>query len=183
MNFITKLALKRQLKKWGYSAERGFVPFSKVRRAIVLFDVQDAEFDECQRVAGEYFKEKGIEMKPFFLDMGKHGKDDIIVTGVKTTILRRNLSFCGTLPAGMIEEVRSSEADLCICLAHSDCTAVRSFLGIVRAPFCIGVMDYTGAPYSFVLSPAENGKDSVQVNFHDSLRCLRSICDYIEKIV
>ncbi len=183
MGFITNLALKRQIKKYGYPAQRGFVPFSQLRRAIVLFDVQDAEFDECQRVVGEYFKEKGIEMKPFFLDMGKHGKDDIIVTGVKTTILRRNLSFCGTLPEGMIEEIRSTRAELCICLAHSDCTAVRSFLGIVPVPFCIGVMDYPLSPYSFILSCAESEKDSVQVNFHDSLRCFRSICEYLEKIV
>ncbi len=182
MGFITHLALKHQLKKHGFTGQRGFVPFGQIRRATVLFDVQDAEFDECQRVVGEYFKGKGIEMKPFFLDMGKHGKDDIIVTGVKTTILRRNLSLFGTLPEAMVQEVKDSPADLCICLVHSDCTAVRCFLGIVSAPFCIGMKDYEGSPFNIVMTPPPPGENP-QVNFHDSINCFRSITNYLERVV
>lgn len=181
MGIFTTLAIKHQLKKFGYGAEHIFVPLSGVRRAIVLFDVEDAQLDECQKIASEFFSGAGIAYKPFFLDMGKHGKDDIITTGVKTTILRRNLAFCGTLPGEIIGELQSEPAELYICLTDRDCPAVRCFNGIVPATFCIGRRDYPGSPFSMIFSTPE--EDNIQVNFHDSTKCLQNMLEYLKKIV
>ncbi len=182
MGFVTNLAVRHQLKKYGFRGEHAFVPLTRVKQAVVLFDVEDVEFDECQRIATEYFASRGIEMKPFFLDMGKHDKDEIIVTGVKTTILKRNLAFCGTLPAEIVEELKASPAELYICLADRDCPAVRCFSGIVPARFCIGRRDYEGAPFGMTFTtPAQ--ADSIQVNFHDSAKCLSSILEYLPMVV
>ena len=182
MGFITNLAVKHQLKKHGFREEHAFVPLSRVRQAVILFDVEDVEFDECQKIATEYFTTLGIEMKPFFLDMGKHDKDEIIVTGVKTTILKRNLAFCGTLPDEIIGELKAITAELYICLVDRDCPAVRCFSGIVPAKFCIGRRDYEGSPFGMTFTtPAQ--ADSIQVNFHDSAKCLRSILEYLPMVV
>lgn len=181
MGFITNLAVRHQLKRHGYTGEHGFVPMSEVERVIVLFDVEDVEFAECQKIAGDFFAEAGIEFRPFFLDMSRHDKDEIIVTGVKTTILKRNLAFGGTLPQEIIGELEAEPAGLFICLVDNCCPAVRCFSGIVPAKFCIGREDYDGAPFSMTFT--EPGKDSIQVNFHDSAKCLRSILNYLSKIV
>ena len=125
MGFITNLAVKRQLKRHGYTGDHGLVPLSEVKRAIVLFDVEDVEFDECQKITEDFFAAAGIELKPFFLDMSRHEKDEIIVTGVRTTILKRNLAFCGTLPQEIIGELKADTAGLLICLVDNCCPAVR----------------------------------------------------------
>lgn len=181
MGIFTKLAIRHQLKKAAYAGEHAFVPLSDVRRAIILFDVEDAQLDECQKIASDFFNSENIVCKPFFLDMGKHGKDDIITTGVKTTILRRNLAFCGTLPAEIVEELRSEPAELYICLTDRDCAAVHCVNGIVPATFCIGRTDYKGSPFSMLFSaPAE---DNIQVNFHDSARCLKNMLEYLKRVI
>ena len=182
MGFITSLAVRHQLKKYGFREEHAFVPLSHVRQAVILFDVEDVEFDECRRIATEYFTSRGIEISPFFLDLGKRDKDEIIVTGVKTTILKRNLAFCGTLPKEIITELTAVQAELYICLADRDCPAVRCFSGIVPARFCIGRRDYEGSPFgmTFTTPPQTAG---IQVNFHDSAKCLRSILEYMPMVV
>ena len=182
MGFITNLAVRHQLKKHGFREEHAFVPLQRVRQAVVLFDVEDVEFDECQRIATEHFASLGIELRPFFLDMGKHDKDEIIVTGVKTTILKRNLAFCGTLPAEIIGELKASPAELYICLVDRDCPAVRCFSGIVPAKFCIGRRDYEGSPFGMTFTTPVQA-DSIQVNFHDSVKCLHSILEYLPMVV
>lgn len=182
MGFITELAVRHQLKKHGFTEERAFVPFRGIRRAVVLFDVEDVDADECRRMAEEFFTSAGIEWRPFFLDMGKHAKDDIIVTGIKTTILRRNLAFRGTLPKEIVGELESWPADLYICLADNGCPAVRCFSGIVPAKFCIGRCDYAGSPFLMTFTSA-GSPDSIQVNFHDSVKCLKSMLEYLTKII
>ncbi len=182
MGLITNLAVRHQLKKHGFREEHAFIPLSRVKRAVILFDVKDGEFEECQKIAAEYFAPLGIEMKPFFLDMGKHDRDEIIVTAVKTTILKRNLAFCGTLPGEIIEELKSAPAELYICLSDSDCPAVRCFSGIVPAKFCVGRCDYAGSPFGMVFT-ATAKPDNIQVNFHDSAKCLRSILEYLPMVV
>lgn len=181
MGFITRLAVRHQLKKHGFTGTRGSVPFKDIRNAVVLFDVEDVESDECQRIAEEFFAAHGIVCKPFFLDMEKHGKDDIIVTGIKTTILRRNLAFRGTLPHEIVEELEASEADLFICLADNCIPAVQCFSGIVRAKFCIGRCDYVGSP--FLMTFTSPAGENMQVNFHNSAECIRSMTEYLTKIV
>lgn len=182
MGFITNLAVRHQLKKHGFREEHDFVPLSRVRRAVILFDVEDVEFDECRKIAAEQFSSLGIEMRPFFLDMGKHERDEIIVTGVKTTILKRNLAFCGTLPKDIIGELTDFPSELYVCLADRECPAVRCFSGIVPAKFCIGRRDYEGSPFGMVFTtPEQTG--SIQVNFHDSAKCLRSILEYLRMVV
>ncbi len=182
MGFITNLAVRHQLKRHGFREEHSFVPLSSVKRAVILFDVEDVEFDECQKIAAERLAALGIEMIPFFLDMGRHDRDEIIVTGVKTTILKRNLAFCGTLPAEIIGELKAAPAELCICLADRDCPAVRCFSGIVPAKFCIGRCDYEGSPFGMVFTTPEQS-ENIQMNFHDSAKCLRSILEYLPRVV
>lgn len=182
MGFITNLAVKRQLKRHGYTRDHGLVPLSEVKRAIVLFDVEDVEFDECQKITEDFFAAAGIELKPFFLDMSRHEKDEIIVTGVRTTILKRNLAFCGTLPQEIIGELKADTAGLFICLVDNCCPAVRCFSGIVPAKFCIGRRDYEGSPFGMTFT-TPGQLDSIQMNFHDSVKCLRSILEYLPMVV
>ncbi len=179
---ITSLAIRHQLKKYGYTHGRGFVPLRELRRAIVLFDVEDAEYDECRKMAEEFFSRSGIAFKPFYLDLGKHRKDDIILTDIKRTVLRRHLGFCGTLPKPIIEELISGPADLFICLAADSRPAVRCFCGIVPAKFCIGVCDYAGSPFNMVFSGG-SADDNAKSAFHDSAKCFQSITEYLPKVV
>ncbi|MGN0190374.1 MAG: hypothetical protein ACI39U_01835, partial [Candidatus Cryptobacteroides sp.] len=80
MGWLRNFFVRRQIRLAGYTGGRHSVPLSGVRRCIMLFDVEDAETDVCLERAKSFFSGKNIELKPFFLDMGKHGKDDMITT-------------------------------------------------------------------------------------------------------
>ena len=181
MGFIKDFFVRRQIKASGYRGERHSVPLSGVRRCIVLFDVEDAETDACLNLAKTFFSSKGIELKAFFLDMGKHGKDDIITTSVKTTILKRNLSLFGTLPKEMVEELQSEPSELFICLVDNALPVTQCFCGIVPAPFCVGISDYAASPFSMVFNGPE--EENIQLNFHDCAKRLQNIVDYLEMVV
>lgn len=181
MGFLKNFFVKRQIKASGFREERHSVPLASVHRCIVLLDVEDAESDDCLKFAKTYFGGKGIELKPFFLDMGKHAKDDIITTAVKTTILKRNLSIFGTLPEEMVAELQSEPADLYLCLVDNSLPVTRCFNAIVPAPFCVGLKDYAGSPFSMVFKGSE--EEQIQVNFHDSSKRLENIVNYLEMVV
>lgn len=181
MGFITNLAVRHQLKKYGCKEQHSFVPLSRVRRAVILFDVEDAEFDVCRKIAGDFSVRSGIELKEFFIDMGRHGKDEAISTDAATTILKRNLAFCGTLPKEIIGELKTARAELCICLATACSPAVRCFAGIVPATFCIGRQDWEGSPFCMTFNAPEHSGD-IRTGFHDSANCLRGILEYLPMV-
>ncbi len=181
MGFLKDFFVKRQIRAAGFREERHSVPLASVRRCIVLLDVEDAESEACLRFAKTFFGSRGIELKPFFLDMGKHAKDEMITTAVKTTILKRNLPVFGTLPEEMVAELKSEAADLYICLVDNCLPVTRCFNAIVPAPFCVGLQDYPGSPFSMVFKGSE--EEQIQVNFHDSSKRLESIVAYLEMVV
>ena len=181
MGFIANLAVRHQLKKHGYKALHSSVPLSQVRRAVILFDAEDAEFDECRKIAGDFFARSGIELKEFFIDMGRHDKGEEIPTGVATTILKRDLAFRGTLPKKTAEELKTVHAELFICLATACSPAVRCFAGIIPATFCIGRRDWEGSPFCMTFNAPEHGGD-VRIGFHDSANCLRGILEYLPMV-
>ena len=170
MGFIRDFFVRRQIKLAGYKGERHSVPLCDAKRCIVLLDVEDAETDACLTRLKVFLNGKGIEFKPFFLDMGKHGKDDIITTAVKTTILKRNLPLSGTLPKAIVTE-----------LVDNSLPVTRCFNGIAPAPFCVGIADYDGSPFSMVFKGS--AEEHIQVNFHDCAKRLESILDYLEMVV
>lgn len=181
MGFVREFFVRRQLKSDGFKGERYSVALSRVKRCIILFDVLDAEFGKCTEIAEDFFRSHGIELKAFYLDMGKHGKDDIITTGVKTTILKRNLNIFGILPQEMIEELVSDPADIYICAANNTLPVTRCVNGIVPAPFCVGLADYPGSPFFMVFGNSD--EDNIQVNFHNSAERLENILRYLEMVV
>ena len=181
MGFIRDFFVRRQIRLAGYKGERHSVPLRDARRCIVLLDVEDAETDVCLAMLKNFLSDNKIELKPFFLDLGKHGKDEMITTAVKTTILKRNLPLTGTLPKEMVEELQADPSDIYICLVDNCLPVTRCFNGIVPAPFCVGIADYDGSPFSMVFSGS--AEDNIQVNFHDCARRLESIVNYLEMVV
>lgn len=181
MGFIRDFFVRRQIKLAGYKGERHSVPLCDAKRCIVLLDVEDAETDACLTRLKVFLNGKGIEFKPFFLDMGKHGKDDIITTAVKTTILKRNLPLSGTLPKEIVAELQADSAEIYICLVDNSLPVTRCFNGIAPAPFCVGIADYDGSPFSMVFNGS--AEEHIQVNFHDCAKRLESILDYLEMVV
>ena len=181
MGFLKNFFVKRQIKASGFREERHSVPLASVCRCIVLLDVEDAETDACLTRLKVFLNGKGIEFKPFFLDMGKHGKDDIITTAVKTPILKRNLPLSGTLPKEIVAELQADSAEIYICLVENSLPVTRCFNGIAPAPFCVGIADYDGSPFSMVFKGS--AEEHIQVNFHDCAKRLESILDYLEMVV
>ena len=109
MGFLKNFFVKRQIKASGFREERHSVPLASVRRCIVLLDVEDAESDACLKFATTYFGGRGIELKPFFLDMGKHGKDDIKEAGVNTECGLSIKSFNDVVEGDLIETFEQVE--------------------------------------------------------------------------
>ena len=81
----------------------------------------------------------------------------------------------------MVAELQSEPADLYLCLVDNCLPVTRCFNAIVPAPFCVGLKDYAGSPFSMVFKGSE--EEQIQVNFHDSSKRLESIVNYLEMVV
>ena len=169
---------KRKIRKTAFNGKTGMKPLSAIKRAIVLLDAENADFEECHRKAGKFFAAHKIDLKLFYIDFRKMGRDEIITTCIQTTLTRKRTNLLGLPDAGYMSEVKScgyvadetakgttsgrTDQDhenprntaneiLFVSLVDSDCPAVRMIASAMPAGFKVGICDYSGSPYNMVV--------------------------------
>lgn len=98
---------KRKIRKAAYGGQTGMQPLSAIRKAVVLIDAEDTDFEECQRQTAKFFAAHGIELKLFYIDFRKMGKDEIITTCIQTTLTRKRTNLLGLPDKDYMAEVKS----------------------------------------------------------------------------
>lgn len=130
----------------------GFIPMSEIRTANVVIDVEEPGFDTLKEDILAWSRSNGIKVSIFFFDFRKLGKDELLLTSIQTTILRKDLDWIGMPDAGKIAPMLEDKSDLFICLVDNSCFAT-DFLGkCAKARFKIGRHAYKGDVYDMVFS-------------------------------
>lgn len=181
---IVDFILARKIRKAAYCGETGMCSLTSVRKAAVLLDVEDADFEECRKRVSDFFAAERIDLRLFYVDFRKMSRDEIITTSVQTTLTRRRLGLLGLPDKDYMAEVTSLDGvELFICLAHSCHPAVRMIAAAMPARFKVGVMDYSDSPYSMVVRVRETGEPAARVGDNCTFAATETVLENLKKII
>ncbi|MCD8312792.1 MAG: hypothetical protein LUC24_01360 [Bacteroidales bacterium] len=151
--FIRGYFRKRRLRKDASPVGTEFVPLRFVRSMAVVLDAAASKADVCAEDIAQFCRECGIRLHLLYIDQRKANAKYQMVTDPLKTILRKDLNWFGRPNLHKSAEVLSEPTDLYLCLCDSDIYCVRYLSSSVRARFKVGVKEYEGDPYNFVVSP------------------------------
>ena len=95
LEFIKNIFRRRYLKRWGSASATGLMPLSRIHSAAILIDAEDKDCDDCKAAVLAYFRNKGIKANIFFFDFSKKSEEDLQITSLNNTILKKDLNWCG----------------------------------------------------------------------------------------
>ena len=168
---------KRRLRKVASKRPTGLLAMEKISSASFLLDAAEPDFDALKEDILAWCRTNNIKCSIYFLDLRKLNKDEMVLTSIQTTILRKELDWLGypnePTTRGLIEE----ECDLFISLVNDFYPAVDYTSKCANARFKIGRTGYDGHIYDMIFSGCPN--EDLR---SDSRLIFKSMTEFITKI-
>lgn len=135
---IKRLFQKRILSKNGSKVPTSIVPLKDIRTAVAFIDVEDTSFNLCKAELLSFFRENGIQANIFFFDFRKIGKDELLITSINTTVLRKDLNWFGKPSKEKVGVMLDRQPDLFISLLNTTDFTLEYMAKCSEARFKVG---------------------------------------------
>ena len=155
----------------------GFIPMSEISSVNVIVDVEEPEFDQIKEDILTWGRQKGIKVNIFFFDFRKLGKEELLLTSIQTTLLRRELDWIGTPDLTKVTPLIEEKSDLFISLVENGEFPIDFLCKCAKARFKIGRHDYEDHPFNMILS----GSETADLR-SESRQIFAAITEFITKI-
>jgi hypothetical protein len=142
-----------------------------------VVDVEEPGFDTLKDDILAWGRSRGIKINIYFIDFRKLGKEELLLTSIQTTILKKDLDWLGYPGKDKINYLTSEATDLFVSLLDSDIPAIDIISKCANARFKIGRKGYEGHAYDMVISGAPN--EDLR---SDSRLILKAMIEYISRI-
>ena len=94
--FIKNILRKRRLGRFASDVPTGLLPMKEISSVNVVLDVEEPGFDLLKTDILAWAKQAGVKMNIYFLDFRKLDKEELLITSIQTTIIRKELDWIGT---------------------------------------------------------------------------------------
>ena len=152
---ILKIFRKRKLKKFASDVPTSLLKMSDIKTANVVIDVEEAGFDLLKEDILTWGRNNGIKVNIYFFDFRKLGTNELLLTSIQTTVIKRELNWFGMPPIEKVAPLIYENSDLFISLICNDRFPIRFVSNCSRARFKIGRYEYDGHPYDMILAGGE----------------------------
>lgn len=92
---ILKIFRKRKLKKFASDVPTSLLKVSDIKTANVVIDVEEAGFDLLKEDILTWGRNNGIKVNIYFFDFRKLGTNELLLTSIQTTVIKRELNWFG----------------------------------------------------------------------------------------
>jgi hypothetical protein len=152
---ILKIFRKKRLAKYASDVTTGLLPLSAISTVNVVIDVEEPGFDVLKEDIMAWARNTGIKVNIYFFDFRRIGKDELLLTSITNTLLKKELDWTCmpdlTKVAGVIEE----KSDLFISMVDNGNFPIDFLARCSKARFKIGRYEYDGHPYDMILAGGE----------------------------
>lgn len=172
-----KFFRERKIRKFRSDISTGFMPLEKITSISVVVDVEEPDFDLLKDDILAWGKQYGKRVNIFFFDFRKLGKDELLLTSIQTTIIRKELDWIGTPDFSKIGTLLQEPSDLFISMIDNSSFPIDFLSKCSKAKFKIGRCGYEGHAYDMIMtgSPTEDLRS-------DSRRIFAAIAEFMTKI-
>jgi hypothetical protein len=180
MNIIENILAafrKRKIKKFLSDVPTGFIPLDKIANVNVVIDVEEPGFDLLKEDILAWGRQNGLKVNIYFFDFRKLGKDELLLTSIQTTIIKKELDWLGTPEFSKIGALLYEPSDLFISMVDNGNFPIEFLSRCCKARFKIGRCGFEGHAYDMVMigSPTEELRS-------DSRQIFKAITDFLTKI-
>ena len=174
---IRNIVRRNRLKKYASNLETGLLPLSQISTVNVVIDVEEPGFDELKDDILAWGRAAGVKMNLYFLDFRRLGKDELLLTSITNTLLKKELDWVGMPDLGKIAPLMGAESDLLISMVDNSDFPIDFITRCTKARFKIGRHDYEGHPFDMVLT----GGETVDMR-SEARQIFAAITNFITKI-
>lgn len=156
LDFLQDIVRKQKLRKNASTVKTGFKAITGVRSVAVILDVEDPSYDRCKDQVLIYFRNNGVKrVDIYYCDFRKVGKQELLLTSIQNTILKKNLTWYGAprkndFPGLFAPEEESY--DMLVNLVDKDDYTVEYIAKCSTAKFKVGIKQFDSRPFDFVYS-------------------------------
>lgn len=168
---------KRKLKKYASDMPTGFIPLSDVSVVNVVVDVLEPGFDTLRQDILAWGRSINAKVNIYFFDFRKIGKDELLLTSIQTTILKRDLDWIDAPDVKKVAPLIEEQSDLFISMIDNDEFPIEFLSKCAKARFKVGRKGYDGHAYDMVVIGSETSELR-----SDSQKIFNAIKDFLNKI-
>ena len=174
---ILKFFRKRKIKKYISDIPTGILPLNEISTVNVVIDVEEPEFDVLKEEILAWGRKQGIKVNIYFFDFRKLGQEELLLTSITTTIIKKELDWLGTPDMSKISALMEEPSDLFISLIENGNFPIEFVSKCAKARFKIGRMHFPDHSYDMVISgsPTEDLRSDVR-------RIFAGIIELLEKV-
>ena len=168
---------KRKIKKYISDIPTGILPLSGISTVNVVIDVEEPEFDVLKEEILTWGRKLGIKVNIYFFDFRKLGQEELLLTSITTTIIKKELDWLGTPDLSKISALLEEPSDLFISLVENGNFPIEFVSKCTKARFKIGRQSFPGHAYDMVISgsPTEDLRSDVR-------RIFAGMTEFLEKV-
>lgn len=174
---ILRFFRKRKIKKHISDIPTGILPLSEISTVNVVIDVEEPGFDVLKEDILAWGRKQGIKVNIYFFDFRKLGQEELLLTSITTTIIKKELDWLGTPDLDKLSGLLEEPSDLFISLIENGNFPIEFVSRCAKARFKIGRCPFQGHAYDMVISgsPTEDLRSDVR-------RIFAGMTEFLEKV-
>ena len=174
---IKNILRKRKLGKFVSNVPTGFLPLDKITTVNVVVDVEEPGFEALKEDILSWGRQTGLKVNIYFFDFRRLDKEELLLTSIQTTIIKRELDWIGTPDLSKVIGLLGETSDLFISMVDNGNFPIDFLSKCAKARFKIGRTEYKGHVYDLVIS----GNQTAELR-SDSRRIFAAMTDFLTKI-
>lgn len=175
---ILKIFQRKRLAKFASNVPTGLLPLSDISSVNVVIDVEEPGFDKLKDDILAWGKQVGLKVNIYFFDFRKISKDELLLTSIQTTIIKKELDWIGMPEFSKIGNLLYEQSDLFISMVDNGDFPIEFLSKCSKARFKIGRCPFEGHAYDMVIvgNPTED-------LISDARRIFASMTDFVKRIM
>ena len=176
-DFVKNIFRKRRIGKFVSDVPTGLIPMKDISSVNVIMDVEEPGFDLLKEDLLSWARQEGLNINIYFFDFRRLDKEELLITSIQTTIIKKELDWIGMPEVSKIGNLLYEPSDLFISMIDNSNFPIEFLSKCTKARFKIGRCDFEGHAYDMVISggPTEDLRS-------DARHIFAAIKDFLTKV-
>ena len=174
---IKNIFRKRKIGKFISNVPTGLIPMKDISSVNVIMDVEEPGFDLLKADIMSWARQAGLKINIYFFDFRRLDKEELLITSIQTTIIKKELDWIGTPEISKVMGLMGEKSDLLISLIDNGDFPIDFISNCAQARFKIGRHEYAGHAFDMIIS----GSETADLR-SDSRLIFGAITEFLQKI-
>ena len=174
---IKNIIRKRKINKFKSDVPTQMLPLNQIGTVNVVLDVQEPGFDVLRAKILDWGRAAGLKLNIYFLDLRKLDKEELLITSIQTTIIKKDLDWIGTPDISKVMGLLGEKSDLFISMIDNNDFPIEFISKCARARFKIGRRSFPERVFDMVIS----GSQTADLR-SDSCKVFDAMIEFLNKI-